>query len=159
MPGSQTVYMYFLSLGLWRVKVYHQWALQQIHTVYHNDQKLRLLITESEHWLSLSPQILTNRFSEELLTDGRCVLSSKASNTDVQWSWTNCPLFQKTKILRWNSNSEASPGQGRWPGTIQDPKGSEGAVTLPSSLRSYQLPVLYYLWILTFLLLPQRKKP
>lgn len=69
------------------------------------------MITGREHWPSLLPQIVTNRFSEELLSDGRCALSSMASSTAIQWSWMNCPLFQKTrpKILRWNSNSEASP--------------------------------------------------
>lgn len=123
MPRSQTVYMHFPSLGFWRVWVYHQ----QIQIVYYNDQKLELLITESEHWLSLLPLTLTNRFSEELLSDGRCALSSTASNTAFRWSWMNCPLFQKTrsKTLRWNFNSEASPAQERWPGTIQEPKCSE----------------------------------
>lgn len=153
MPGSQTVYMHFLSPGLWRVRVYHPQALQQIQIVYYNDQKLRLLITESEHWLSLLAQILTNRLSEELPSDGRWPL--------IQWSWMNCPQFQKTKpkILRWNSNVDASSGQGRRPGAIQEPKCSEVTVTLPSSLRSHQLPVLCHLWIPTFLLPPQRKKP
>lgn len=91
----------------------------------------------------------------------RWKMSSMASCTATQWSWLNCPLFQKTrlKIIRWNSNSEASPGRGRWPGTIQEIKCSAVTAMLPSSLRSHQLPVLYNLWILTFLLLPQRKKP
>lgn len=35
----------------------------------------------------------------------------------------------------------ASPGQGRWAGTIQEPQGSEVRVTLPSNTRLLQLPL------------------
>lgn len=151
--------MYFLSLGLWRVRVYHQQALQQIQIVYYNDQKLRLLITESEHWLSLLPQILTNRFSGELLSDGRCSFSSMASNTAIQGAEWAAHCLRKPCPKHSGGAPMQSSGQGRWPGTIWEPKCSEVTVTLPSSLRSHRLPVLYDLWILTSLLPPQRKKP
>lgn len=75
-------------------------------------------IKTSDYWKwTLTVPVTSD--SEEFLSDGRCALSSMASSTAIQWSWVNCPLFLKTrpKILRWNSNSEASPGQGRWPGT------------------------------------------
>lgn len=46
-----------------------------------------------------------------------------------------------------NSKSVASSGQGRWAGTIQELKSSEVSVTLPSSLRSRQLPSFSTQWL------------
>lgn len=85
--------------------------------------------------------------------------------------WAAWPLAQPSSGAEWTAHSFRKPGpkysggtpiqrpvQGRWPGTIQEPKCRDLTLVLPSSLGLHKLPVLYYLWILTFLLLSQRKK-
>lgn len=125
MPGSQTVYMYFLSPGLWRVRVYHPQALQQIQIVYYNDRKLRLLITESEHWLSLLAQILTNRLSEELPSDGRWPLTQPFSGAE----WT-AHSFRKPSPKFSGGTPMQRPVLAKGDG--QEPSRSQNAVKLLS---------------------------
>lgn len=116
--------MYFLTFGLWRLKLLPSSSTRpQIEIVHYNDQKWRLLITESELWLPLLPQVPTNRRSD---------LSNMASNVVTQRSCSKCSPLQKTrhKILKRELKIGGRPVLARGDG--QKPSRSWKAVKLVS---------------------------